>query len=286
MALYDRQPLAAGPHRLAPASSSRSWRAASAPAVLSAAPRAAVSMHGAASPTRPMIRSTSGTGADRRRCDCPLWIRTEEIEQSLGADRANPGAAPAGPCSAEPATPRGGEGVALVEGFRGDILAWLALAADGTVRRAAICAIPPGSSGRCWKRRSKATSSPTSRSATSPSTALLRPRSLDWKLLCQDRFCKARCTVAAPPAAADDLAALAAATRRGCAAQTRPQPGDPRGRCRLLQWLRAGDPCAQQSLLRFRALRPALRGLAAPCRCADGDGPGDREYARGAGAHL
>ena len=36
---------------------------------------------------------------------------------------------------------------------------------------AAICATHPGSSGRCWKRRSKATSSPTSRCATSRSTA-------------------------------------------------------------------------------------------------------------------
>ena len=41
-------------------------------------------------------------------------------------------------------------------------------------RRAAICAIRPGSSGRCWRRRSRATSSPTSRSATSRSTAPIR----------------------------------------------------------------------------------------------------------------
>ena len=37
--------------------------------------------------------------------------------------------------------------------------------------RAATCAIRPGSSGRCWKPRSRATSSPTSRSATNRSTA-------------------------------------------------------------------------------------------------------------------
>src|ERR1700760_3046819 len=35
----------------------------------------------------------------------------------------------------------------------------------------ATCATHRGSSGHCWKRRSRATSSPTSRSATSHSTA-------------------------------------------------------------------------------------------------------------------
>ena len=40
--------------------------------------------------------------------------------------------------------------------------------------RAAICATRPGSSGRCWKPRSRATSSPTSRSATNRSTAPIR----------------------------------------------------------------------------------------------------------------
>ena len=48
----------------------------------------------------------------------------------------------------------------------------------------------------------------------------------------------------------------------------------PRGRCRLLQRLRARDPRAQQCLLRPRALRPALRRLAAPCRRAAGHRPG------------
>lgn len=68
--------------------------------------------------------------------DARVWIRIEEIEQSLalvdqildqlpdGAIRAELGGA-AEAC----------EGVALVEGFRGDVLAWLRLAADGTVAR-------------------------------------------------------------------------------------------------------------------------------------------------------
>ena len=37
---------------------------------------------------------------------------------------------------ATPTAPGGGEGMALVEGFRGDILAWVALAEDGSLRRA------------------------------------------------------------------------------------------------------------------------------------------------------
>ena len=76
-----------------------------------------------------------------------------------------------------------------------------------------------------------------------------------------------------------------AARPRGARA-ARPQPRHPRGRRRLLQWLRAGDPRAQQRLLRPRALRPALRRLAAPCRRAAGHRAGHEEHARGAGAHL
>ena len=73
-------------------------------------------------------------------------------------------------------------------------------------------------------------------------------------------------------------------SRRARAA--RPQPRHPRGRCRLVQCLRARDPRAQQRLLRSRAVRLALRRLAAPCRRAAGDRPGHQEHARGAGAHL
>ena len=91
-----------------------------------------------------------------------------------------------------------------------------------------------------------------------------------------------------PPPAPDDaaLAELAAKRRPRGAPPARPQPVDPRGRCRLLQRLRAGNPRAQQRVLRSRTLRPALRRLAAPRRRADGDRPGDQEHARGAGAHL
>ena len=91
----------------------------------------------------------------------------------------------------------------------------------------------------------------------------------------------------APPAPDDAaLAELAAKRRAGGAPPARPQPLDPRGRCRLMQRLRTGNPRAQQCFLRSRALRAALCRLAAPCRRAAGDRTGHQEHARGAGANL
>ena len=63
-----------------------------------------------------------------------VWIRIREVEQSLllieGILRGLP---PGSICV--PAAPRAGEGVALVEGFRGDILAWVRIGAGGRVER-------------------------------------------------------------------------------------------------------------------------------------------------------
>ena len=78
------------------------------------------------------------------------------------------------------------------------------------------------------------------------------------------------------------VAELATALGAGRAATARPEPVDPRGRCRILQWMRAGNSRAQQRLLRRRAVRPAVRRLAAPCRRPDGDRTGDEKHARGA----
>jgi Ni,Fe-hydrogenase III large subunit len=64
-----------------------------------------------------------------------LMIRAKEIEASLGLVEQILAHLPAGAIVA-PVAPRSGEGMALIEGFRGDILAWVALAGDGTVRRA------------------------------------------------------------------------------------------------------------------------------------------------------
>lgn len=63
-----------------------------------------------------------------------VWIRIREVEQSLRLIEQILGRLASGPVRAEvPA--RAGEGMALVEGFRGDILIWLRLAGDGTVAR-------------------------------------------------------------------------------------------------------------------------------------------------------
>jgi Ni,Fe-hydrogenase III large subunit len=63
-----------------------------------------------------------------------VWLRIREVEQSLSLVEQILEGLPAGPVRTDlPA--RGGEGVALVEGFRGDVLVWLRLSADGTVAR-------------------------------------------------------------------------------------------------------------------------------------------------------
>ncbi|MDP1668022.1 hydrogenase expression protein HypE [Phaeovulum sp.] len=65
-----------------------------------------------------------------------IWIRIREVEQSLALIEQCIARLPAGPVFAAPAAagePR--EGLGLVEGFRGDVLVWLALAADGSITR-------------------------------------------------------------------------------------------------------------------------------------------------------
>ena len=63
-----------------------------------------------------------------------VWIRIREVEQSLGMIEQILERLPDGDLRAEvPAV--AGEGMALVEAFRGDVLAWLRLDADGRVQR-------------------------------------------------------------------------------------------------------------------------------------------------------
>ncbi|RUW98368.1 hydrogenase expression protein HypE, partial [Mesorhizobium sp. M2A.F.Ca.ET.037.01.1.1] len=65
-----------------------------------------------------------------------VWIRVREVEQSLSLVEQILGRLPAGPISvdiAAPEEPR--EGMALVEGFRGDILVWLRIGEDGLIER-------------------------------------------------------------------------------------------------------------------------------------------------------
>ena len=63
-----------------------------------------------------------------------VWLRLLEIEQSLGLIEQILAGLPEGPVLA-PVELAAGEGMGLVEGFRGDVLVWLDLAADGTIRR-------------------------------------------------------------------------------------------------------------------------------------------------------
>ena len=67
-----------------------------------------------------------------------VWIRIQEVEQSLALVEQILDGLPAGsvrvPLAAAPADGRR-EGVALVEGFRGDVLAWVRLSPEGGVER-------------------------------------------------------------------------------------------------------------------------------------------------------
>lgn len=72
-----------------------------------------------------------------------VWIRIREVEQSLGLIEQIVKRMPGTPRGPDGTTPLplvplptgGGEGMALVEGFRGEILTWVRLAGDGTVAR-------------------------------------------------------------------------------------------------------------------------------------------------------
>ncbi len=70
--------------------------------------------------------------------DARVWIRIREVEQSLALVEQILAQLPAGPVQVPIDGARGGgtrEGMALVEGFRGDILAWVRIGDDGAVAR-------------------------------------------------------------------------------------------------------------------------------------------------------
>jgi Ni,Fe-hydrogenase III large subunit len=65
-----------------------------------------------------------------------IWIRIKEVDQSLQLIEQILRSAPSGKeIHNEPRPTEAGEGLALVEGFRGDILVWVRMAPDGTVER-------------------------------------------------------------------------------------------------------------------------------------------------------
>jgi len=63
-----------------------------------------------------------------------LWIRAKEVEASLDLLRQLLDGLPAGPIVSE-LPMRSGEGMALVEAFRGEVLTWVRLGADGRIER-------------------------------------------------------------------------------------------------------------------------------------------------------
>jgi Ni,Fe-hydrogenase III large subunit len=63
-----------------------------------------------------------------------VWIRIREVEQSLSLIEQILERLPGGPTRVDFAD-RGGEGMAIVEGFRGDILVWLRIAEGGRIER-------------------------------------------------------------------------------------------------------------------------------------------------------
>jgi Ni,Fe-hydrogenase III large subunit len=68
--------------------------------------------------------------------DARLWIRVHEIEASMALLRGWLTALPDGPIRVDATgAGDGGEGVAVVEAFRGDVLVWLRVAADGRIAR-------------------------------------------------------------------------------------------------------------------------------------------------------
>jgi Ni,Fe-hydrogenase III large subunit len=63
-----------------------------------------------------------------------IWVRIEEVKASLGLLRQMLERMPSGPI-ASPLPAHAGEGMALVEGFRGEIMTWVRLDDDGLVAR-------------------------------------------------------------------------------------------------------------------------------------------------------
>ena len=111
-----------------------------------------------------------------------VWIRIREVEQSLSLIEQILGA-PAGRADHGDRRQRHGACEGLASSKPSAATCWSGCGSTAmAASRAAICAMPPGFSGRCWRPRSRATSSPTSRSAINRSIARIR-----------DTICKAPC---------------------------------------------------------------------------------------------
>ena len=67
--------------------------------------------------------------------DARVWIRIREVEQSLALIEQILDGLPEGPIRLAPVAPRGGEGLAFAEAFRGDVMVWVRLDEGGRVAR-------------------------------------------------------------------------------------------------------------------------------------------------------
>ena len=184
--------------------------------------------------------------------DARVWVRIREIEQSLVLLKHWLANLPPGPVRVELPVRRSSPARASPSRRRSAAMCWSGCGSSAAGSPAATRATRRGSSGRCWRPRSRTTSSPTSRSATSRSTARIRGTTSDAHLAAEiavraagDRSgAGARCGDAAR-GGRDPRRAWQGA-RSAHAPAVRPLDHHPRGRCRLLQRLRAGDPRAQQ----------------------------------------
>ena len=192
------------------------------------------------SPTRPTTGCLRGAGTAEGDVNARVWIRMREIEQSLAPDRADSRRPARGAASGAGRHRAPARAWRFVEGVPRRRAGLAAARRRTGASCAATRATRPGSSGRCSRPRSRATSSPTSPCATRASTAPTRATTCEPRAPAQ-ACCAARHDRRRP--AADDAALRRArrAARPGGAAAARPLAGDPRGRCRLLQRLRARD---------------------------------------------
>ena len=109
----------------------------SAPAAMSAAPRAAPSMRARQPGYAPYDELEFEVPVrDDGDVNARVWIRIREVEQSLALIEQILERLPEGKLHTDRAESGGAsEGLALVEGFRGDVLVWVRIGADGAIER-------------------------------------------------------------------------------------------------------------------------------------------------------
>ena len=150
--------------------------------------------------------------------------------------------------------------------------------ADGTHPPLPSATIRRGRTGRCGARgdRQHRSGLPADQQIVQPE--LLGTRPVDRGQICSSR--SSRTGIArlepAPPMRDDAARTRASASQQDILDDPRPRARDPPCRCRLVQRLRARDPCAQQPVLQPRGPGHPLRREPAPCRHAAGHRPVSR----------